>query len=90
VLVLRWRLPRGATFALVVGMGAAAAILWELGEYFAFIRDSPELDTAYKDALGDMVLGLTGATVAALTTATVLYTRTTTNGRSAASARPAG
>lgn len=90
LLVLRWPLPRAATFALVVGMGAVAAILWELGEYFAFIRDSPELDTAYKDTLGDMVLGLTGATVAALATATVLYTRTTTNGRSAASARPAG
>ena len=41
------------------------AILWELGEYFAFIRNSPELATAYTDTLGDMALGLSGATLAA-------------------------
>lgn len=52
-------------FALVVGFGGVTAILWELGEYFAFIRDSPELATAYTDTLGDMTLGLGGATLAA-------------------------
>jgi hypothetical protein len=45
--------------------------LWELGEYIAFIRNSEEYDTAYTDTLGDMMLGLTGATVAALLTVTV-------------------
>ncbi len=35
--------------ALVVGFGAVTAILWEIAEYFAFIRDSPELATAYSD-----------------------------------------
>jgi hypothetical protein len=75
LLVLRFRLAAPATFAIVVGMGAVAAILWELGEYVAFIRDSDELDTAYEDTLGDMLLGLTGATVAALATATVLRRR---------------
>ena len=44
---------------------AATAILWEIGEYFAFIRNSPELATAYTDTLGDMSLGLGGATLAA-------------------------
>lgn len=74
-LVLRFRIPRFETFVIVVGVGAVAAILWELGEYVAFIRNSPELETAYEDTLGDMMLGLAGATVAALASATVLRTR---------------
>jgi hypothetical protein len=71
-LVLRFALPRFAVFVMVVGVGAVAAILWELGEYVAFIRNSDELDTAYTDTLGDMLLGLTGSAVAGLLTATVL------------------
>jgi hypothetical protein len=74
-LVLRFRLPRIETFALVVGAGGVSAMLWEFGEYFAFIRNSDELDTAYEDTLGDMALGLTGSVVAALATATVLWSR---------------
>src|SRR3954467_8737727 len=42
----------GALFGLTVGFGAVAAILWELGEYFAFIRQSAELATAYTDTVG--------------------------------------
>jgi hypothetical protein len=45
--------------------GAVTAILWELGEYFAFIRNSPELATAYTDTLGDLSLGLSGSTLTA-------------------------
>ena len=65
------RLPLGVlnTFALCVGFGAVTAVLWEFGEYFAFIRDSPELATAYTDTLGDLALGLAGSTTAALITA---------------------
>lgn len=74
-LVLRFPLPRFAAFVIVVGVGAIAAILWELGEYVAFIRDSEELDTAYTDTLGDMMLGLGGATLAGLATVTVLWRR---------------
>ena len=55
----RWPL-RG----LLLGFGATTAILWELGEYFAFIRDSPELATAYEDTLGDLGLGLAGSALA--------------------------
>lgn len=65
VALLRTHLERLALFALVVGFGGVTAILWELGEYIAFIRDSPELATAYTDTLGDMALGLGGATLAA-------------------------
>ena len=71
-LVLRFRLPRIETFVIVVGAGAFTAIVWELGEYVTFIRNSDELDTAYTDTLGDMLLGLTGSIVAAAATATVL------------------
>jgi hypothetical protein len=63
--LLRTHLNRAELFSLVVGFGGVTAILWEFGEYFAFIRDSPELATAYTDTLGDMALGLSGATLTA-------------------------
>jgi len=62
-------------FAVVTGFGAAAAILWEIGEYFAFIRGGTELATAYTDTLGDEILGLTGAALAGLTAALVVRRR---------------
>jgi hypothetical protein len=71
------RLPVGpvAAAGLMVGFGAVTAIVWEIGEYYTFIRDSPELDTAYTDTLGDLALGTTGSVLAALLTATVLWRR---------------
>jgi hypothetical protein len=66
----RTHVNRAELFAIVVGFGGVTAILWEIGEYFAFIRHSSELQTAYTDTLGDLALGLSGsaltATVAAL------------------------
>ena len=44
--LLRLRLGRWVIFGLAVGFGATTAILWEIGEYFAFIRHSAELTTA--------------------------------------------
>jgi hypothetical protein len=69
------RLPVGALTAggLAVGFGAVTAVLWEFAEYWTFIRDSPEVETAYTDTLGDLALGLSGSTVAAL--ATVWFVR---------------
>ena len=65
---LAWRngIGRWQTMAFVVGFGGVAAILWEVAEYFAFIRNSSELDTAYADTLGDMALGLAGSVLAGL------------------------
>ena len=63
--LLRVRLKGAELFSLVVGFGGVTAILWEIGEYFAFIRNSPELETAYTDTLGDLTLGLGGSTLAA-------------------------
>lgn len=61
------RLPLGplTVAGLAVGFGAVTAVLWELAEYVAFIRDSAELETAYTDTLGDLALGLTGSLIAA-------------------------
>lgn len=50
---------------LAFGFGAVTAIGWELAEYVTFVRDSPELATAYTDTLGDLALGGLGALVAA-------------------------
>ena len=67
-LAWRCRTRTRETVALVVGFGAVTAILWEFSEYVAFIRNSPELATAYTDTLGDLGLGLTGSVIAALLT----------------------
>lgn len=68
------RLPVGPwnTFALALGFGALTAVLWEFAEYVTFIRNSPELDTAYTDTLGDLALGLTGSAIASATTSAIL------------------
>jgi hypothetical protein len=54
-----------------VGFVAVTAILWEFAEYVTFIRNSPELETAYTDTLGDLALGLSGSVVGALVTASL-------------------
>jgi hypothetical protein len=73
--LFRTNVNRTELFALVAGFGGVTAILWELGEYFAFIRNSPELATAYTDTLGDMTLGLGGATLTAAIAVMVLRRR---------------
>lgn len=59
-------LPAWALGGLVLGFGATTAILWEIGEYGAFVLDTPESVTAYRDTLGDLGLGTTGSAVAGL------------------------
>ncbi|QMW67913.1 hypothetical protein H4N58_08715 [Mumia sp. ZJ1417] len=63
-------LPRDAALGAVVeralAFGPVTAIGWELGEYVAFVRHSPELETAYTDTLGDLSLGSLGAVIGAL------------------------
>jgi hypothetical protein len=58
--------PRWALAVLVTGVGSLLAILWELGEWYTFIRHSSELATAYEDTLGDEALGSLGGLTAAL------------------------
>ena len=70
-ILVRRPLSAWITGGLVAGFGAATAILWEIAEYYTFVRGSPELATAYTDTLGDLGLGLAGSVVAAALTATL-------------------
>ncbi len=75
-LALRYNrgLPRWNVAGLAVGYGAITHILWEIGEYFAFIKGNPdEFATAYEDTLGDLALSLTGSFVGAVLVVTVLW-----------------
>ena len=38
--------------------GTATAIVWEIAEYVAFIRNSTEFETAYINRLGNLTLGI--------------------------------
>jgi len=72
-LLLRLRLERWVVAGLAIGFGAVTAVLWEFAEYYTFIRNSPELETAYTDTLGDLALGLSGSVLAAVIMVTVLW-----------------
>jgi len=73
LLLVRRPLGRADVFGLALGFGAVTAIVWELLEYVTCIRHSGELTTAYTDTLGDLALGLTGSTIAALLIVTVAW-----------------
>ena len=63
-------LPRTTSLPRVLerslALGATGAIVWEVGEYFAFLADSSERRYAYADTLSDLGLGVLGALVAGL------------------------
>ena len=85
------RLPVGplAAAGLAVGFGAVTAVLWEFAEYWTFIRNSPELGTAYEDTLGDLALGLSGSAIAALVTAWLISRRSRVSASPQPERRPA-
>lgn len=58
------RTGAGALIMVGLGFGATAAVLWELGEYAAFMRFLPTYAYAYPDTLGDLTLGTSGSLVA--------------------------
>ena len=74
-LALRYcALGRINTGALTVGFGAVTHILWEIGEYFAFVQGNPsELSTAYRDTIGDLLFSLSGSVLGGVLIATVLW-----------------
>jgi hypothetical protein len=59
--------------ALCIGFGATTAILWEIAEFGAFVTKTPERYGLYHDTIGDLALGLLGATVAGTVCAAVGY-----------------
>jgi hypothetical protein len=56
----------GAVLERGLAFGVSAALVWEIAEYFAFLRWSPERLGAYADTLSDMSLGALGSVLAAL------------------------
>lgn len=65
VAVVLISLPHDASLGRIVerclAVGATGAIVWEIGEFFAFISNSSEREFAYADTLGDLGLGVLGA-----------------------------
>jgi hypothetical protein len=55
----------GAVIERALAFGVSAALTWEIAEYFAFLRWSPERLGAYADTLSDMSLGAIGSVLAA-------------------------
>jgi hypothetical protein len=55
----------GAVLERALAFGVSAALVWEIAEYFAFLRWSPERLGAYADTLSDMSLGAIGSLAAA-------------------------
>jgi hypothetical protein len=55
----------GAVIERALAFGVSAALVWEIAEYFAFLRWSPERLGAYADTLSDMSLGAIGSVLAA-------------------------
>lgn len=67
-------LSKLAVAGLTIGFGAVTNILWELGEYLAFVPNNPlEGPRAYQDTMGDEALSLLGSFMGALIIPTVLW-----------------
>ncbi len=67
--------PRWAVVGFIAGFGSVLAVGWELGEWFTFIRQGKEIETAYEDTLGDLAMGTLGALLAGLIVARTLARR---------------
>jgi hypothetical protein len=74
-LLLHFPYDKWTMAGLIVGFGSVSGVIWEIAEYFTFVRGGPEEATAYTDTLGDLALDLGGAIVAAWITAWVLRPR---------------
>lgn len=64
----RWML-----FLLVLGFGAIVDILWEVGEFAMLKSGASGLNLTYENTIQDLVMSLSGAAVAALVMATILW-----------------
>ena len=64
---------RWVLFGLVVGFGAVVDILWEVGEYLMMRSGASGLQLTYENTVQDLGLSLTGAAIAGIVTATVLW-----------------
>lgn len=60
------RTGAGVVVMVALGFGTTAAVLWELGEYAAFLRTLTTYQLVYPDTLGDLTLGTSGSLLAGL------------------------
>lgn len=65
-------------FGLVLGFGAVIDILWEVAEFALMKSGSSGLQLTYENTIQDLVMSLTGAAIAAVVVATVLWPPTGT------------
>jgi hypothetical protein len=75
------RRARLGAAVVVVALGLALGVLWELGEWYGHSRVDDRIQVGYGDTLGDLVAGGAGALVAALVVAR-LPARSRARGRS--------
>lgn len=74
VRLLNNKLGRLNVAMLTLGFGAVTHIIWELLEYVSFITSNPnEMNTAYRDTMGDFVFSLCGSIFGAILVSTVLW-----------------
>jgi hypothetical protein len=64
---------RWILFLLVLGFGAVVDILWEVGEFAMLKSGASGLDLTYENTIQDLVMSLSGAALAAVVMATVLW-----------------
>ena len=61
------RVPVWVVTMLTVSFGSAAAVLWEIAEWFGHTVIDETIYVGYTDSIGDLAIGAAGAVVAALT-----------------------
>lgn len=64
---------RWVAFGLVLGFGAVIDVLWEAGEFAMMRSGASGLELTYENTIQDLIMSLTGAALAALVIATVLW-----------------
>jgi hypothetical protein len=64
---------RWILFGLVLGFGAVIDILWEAGEFAMMRSGASGLQLTYENTIQDLLMSLSGAALAALVMATLLW-----------------
>lgn len=55
---------RAGSVAVTAALGLALSVLWEVGEYLGHTYLDPSIHVAYRDTVGDLVMGGLGSTAA--------------------------
>ena len=74
-LLLRAHIGPSIGAALLVGLTALGATLWEIAEYLTFVPDSSEFSGAYRDTIGDLALSNGGGLLVAIAFSIIAWPR---------------